>query len=170
MLSLVAAIAVFSMSCIRGAREATATLPSAVRDAIAARGFRPVPGRSECNVFRGQFARRGQYGWAVFCAGDSGSRLYVSVDDSGKDIELVESWPLQPTRSDSVARCDFWRATPRVVQDYVQHLKDEPGQGAEVLPELAPIDHDGIEEGVGDVASLVYYRHGGRWLSFVGSD
>lgn len=170
MLSLIAAIAAFSMSCNRSAREATAPLPSAVRDAIAARGFRPVPGRSECNSFRGQFARRGKYGWAVFCTGDSGSRLYVSIDDSGKNIELVESWPPQPARSDSVARCDFWRATPRVVRDYVQHWKDEPGQGAEVLPDLGPMDHDGIEEGVAEVASIVYYRHGGRWVSFVGSD
>jgi hypothetical protein len=108
------------------------------------------------NVLRGQFAKPGQFDWAVLCSSKHVTRLLVFWDGSPQNPTELSVFPNRNGVSE-------WYIRP-VGKDFIeQHYRAYGG------PKPPPIDHDGIESG-GEHVSTVFYRYRGKWLQLQGAD
>jgi hypothetical protein len=84
-----------------------------------------------------------------------------------------------PHTTDIVIACHYaWRgsdlslplaATPGNHRRTILHYHkayNQPG----IDPPLPPINHDGINDGIMEKASTIYYYHRGKWLGLHGAD
>lgn len=119
------------------------------------------------NVIRGQFARSGQYDWAVLCSRKRVSDILVFWNGSTKsvaEIARAEDRNFLQTISE-VGEAGFSRAIDVVDKDYIlEHFREYGG--------LKPpsITHQGINDAYVEKASTVIYFHRKRWLELQGAD
>lgn len=119
------------------------------------------------NVIRGQFARNGQFDWAVLCSRKSVSAILVFWNGSTKSVAETARAPdrdFLQTISEN-GKAGFSRAIDVVGKDYIlEHFREYGG----LKP--PPITHQGINDAYVEKASTVIYYHRKRWLELQGAD
>lgn len=145
-------------------------LPNSVRDDLDARGC-TIPqvyccNRKPHNVISGHFRHPGQVDWAVLCSIDRQSTLLVYWRGSAESVSELSTtadkhW-LQGIGGDNVG---FSHGISTVDAKYM--TDHALSYGAEVPPVL---DHEGIDDGFMDKASIVRYWYEGDWLMLQGAD
>jgi len=123
-----------------------------------------------CNVFHGEFVRRGQTDWEVFCFSDTSSSLLIFWGGTGGRVEKMLDTSTPSRTAKQSDPCYFRAARPGVIRTYLRYWTTHPGQGAAPPPAIARVTHDGIEENLGGGATAVHYRHGGKWMVLEGMD
>ena len=119
------------------------------------------------NVIRGQFARRGQYDWAVLCSRKRISSIIVFWNGSAKrPSEIAKSEDKTYLQSTDEHRgIGFSRVIGVVGKKFI--LDHYRAYGGLKPP---PITHQGIDDGFMEKASVVLYFHRHRWLELQGAD
>jgi hypothetical protein len=119
------------------------------------------------NVIRGQFARRGQFDWAILCSRNRVSSILVFWKGSTKSVtEIAPSDDKDYLQGiDDTGNIGFSRAIGVVGKDYIlKHYREYGGR------KPPPIKHQGIEDAFVEKASLVHYFYRKRWLKLQGAD
>ena len=119
------------------------------------------------NVIRGQFAKSGQFDWAVLCSRNRVSAILVFWNGSTKSVaEIARSDDKDFLQTISEGgTIGFSRAIDVVDKDYIlEHYREYGG--------LKPptIKHQGINDAYVEKASSVYYFYRKRWLELQGAD
>jgi len=117
------------------------------------------------NVIHGEFAKKGQYDWAVLCSKNFVSVILIFWGGSEKNISEIAEMP-DKTFLQGVdgGRIGYSRAISIVKQYIMDHYKAYGGL------EPPPIDHKGIDDAFIEKASLVHYYYRGKWLQLTGAD
>lgn len=153
----------------RLAPEAFPELPLAVAGVLRARNCmvpQPAAGGEARNVIRGEFFARGERGWAVFCSANGSTTLLAFRNDHDTNPDALS------TREDRYAALELEDGSAVYVdtimavgRDFiVNHYRAYGG------PTPPPIDHQGIDVGILDKASITWYFHQGKWLQLTGAD
>ena len=119
------------------------------------------------NVIRGQFARRGQFDWAILCSRNRVSSILVFWNGSTKSVaEIARSDDKDYLQTiDDTANIGFSRAIDVVGKSYIfAHYREYGGR------KPPPIKHQGINDAFVEKASLVHYFYRKRWLKLQGAD
>lgn len=119
------------------------------------------------NVIRGQFAKRGQFDWAVLCSRNRVSAILVFWNGSTKSVSEMaraeDKGFLQITGSSG--KIGFSRAIDVVGNDFIlRHYRKYGGR------KPPPIYHQGIDDIFVEKASTVHYFYRKRWLELQGAD
>ena len=116
------------------------------------------------NVVRGQFARRGQFDWAILCSRNRVSSILVFWNGSTKSVAEIASEDDKDylQKIDDTENIGFSRAIRVVGKDRVFDYYGE--YGGRKPP---TVKNQGINDAAGD-ASSVYYFHRQRWLRVQG--
>lgn len=119
------------------------------------------------NVVRGQFAKSGQFDWAVLCSRDRVSSILIFWNGSIKSVAEIASSDdkdfLQTV--DGAGSVGFSRAIDVVDSDYI--LEHYGEYGGKKTPE---IKHQGINDAFIEKASSVHYFYRRQWLRLQGAD
>jgi hypothetical protein len=121
------------------------------------------------NVIRGEFAKSGQFDWAVLCSRNRVSVILVFWNGSIKSVAEIARADdrdfLQTGAGDDGSKAIFSRAIDVVDKDYIlEHYREYNGT------KPPPIKHQGINDAYVEKASTVRYFHRGRWLELQGAD
>jgi hypothetical protein len=110
------------------------------------------------NVTSGSFKLAGQQDWAVLCSRHRTSSILIFWAGSVRSVsEIAEG------KGDG--SCQTITAVGR---EYIlQHYRYYRQSGAPTPP---PINHQGIDEGNCETASMVWYLYRGKWLKLQGAD
>lgn len=119
------------------------------------------------NVIRGEFAKSGQFDWAVLCSRNRVSAILVFWNGSTKSVAEIaqadDRGYLQTISEGGGA--GFSRAIDVVDRDYIlEHYWEYNGT------KPPPIKHQGISDAFVEKASTVRYFYRGRWLELQGAD
>jgi hypothetical protein len=132
-------------------------LPPNLKSELERRGCTiPVDLPVSPNVVRGQFAKHGEFDWAVLCSTQHVTTLLVFWNGSPQNATELLAIPNYNNVSE-------WYIRPVGKNFIEQHYRAYGG------PKPPPIDHEGIESG-GEHASTVFYRYRGKWLHLQGAD
>jgi hypothetical protein len=119
------------------------------------------------NVIRGEFARSGQFDWAVLCSRKCASTILVFWNGSTKSVSetaRAEDRNFLQTISEG-GKVGFSRAIDVVDKDYIlEHYREYGGT------KPPPITHQGINDAYVEKASTVLYFYRKRWLELHGAD
>jgi hypothetical protein len=121
------------------------------------------------NVIRGEFAKSGQFDWAVLCSRNRVSAIWVFWNGSTKSVaEIARAADrdfLQTGAGDDGSKAIFSRAIDVVGKDYIlEHYREYNGK------KPPPIKHQGINDAYVEKASTVHYFYRKRWLLLQGAD
>jgi hypothetical protein len=111
------------------------------------------------NVIRGQFAKPGQTDWAVLCSRNGRTSILVFWNGSDQNPAEIVAAP------DPAPGQQFLTQIRPVGRDFI--LSRYRAYGG---PKPPPIDHQGIDQSIMEVASTVHYYYRGKWLQLQGSD
>lgn len=103
------------------------------------------------NVIQGQFLKPGQRDWAVLCWHQDKSSILIYPGSAAADVQTVRSEDHDPYRI--IHTVTAFVLQKRAVRD-------------KLTESLPPFDHDGIEDGPIQKASLVLYYRDGEWVDF----
>ena len=118
------------------------------------------------NVVYGRFTDPGRLDVAVLCSVEGVSSIRVYRDGSTTDVAAVRPAPDRRYLMDvGGGEIGFTRengvADPKFIRD---HHAVYGG------PKPPPLDHDGVDDGFFEAASVVWYWHDGEWLQLTGAD
>lgn len=119
------------------------------------------------NVIRGQFAKRGQFDWAILCSRNRVSSILVFWNGSTKSVaEIARSDDKDYLQTiDDTPRIGFSRAIAAVGKSHIfAHYREYGGR------KPPPIKHQGVNDAFIEKASLVHYFYRNRWLKLQGAD
>jgi len=118
------------------------------------------------NVIRGQFARSGQFDWAVLCSRSRVSSILVFWNGSTKSVaEIARSDDKSFLQGIGGENIGFSRAIDVVDKDYIlEHYREYGGR------KPPQIKHQGINDAFVEKASSVHYFYRKRWLELQGAD
>ncbi len=121
------------------------------------------------NVIRGEFAKSGQFDWAVLCSRNRVSAILVFWNGSTKSVAEIAHADdrnfLQTGAGDDGSKAIFSRAIDVVDKDYIlEHYREYGGR------KPPPIKHQGINDAYVEKASSVHYFYRKRWLELQGAD
>ncbi len=136
------------------------SLPPGARTVFERRGCRvpqsPYAGTSPSNVVQGHFGRKDQTDWAALCA-------------AGETMIVVIAWGGPAACPDTLQRTaqpvSEEHGIAAVDSAYIE--QHEQWYGGE---RSFPVDHEGIDFGIEDKASTVWYCHDGEWWQLPGAD
>lgn len=118
------------------------------------------------NVIRGQFARSGQFDWAVLCSRQRVSAILVFWNGSTKSVaEIARREDKDFLQVIADEKVGFSRGISVVGKDYI--LKHYLDYGGKKPPKSR---HQGINDAFIEKASSVHYLYRGRWLELQGAD
>lgn len=123
--------------------------------------------REPHNIIRGEFLRPGQTDWAVLCSRNGRSSIMLFSRGSAKSVtQLAEASDENYLQTiNEGGRIGYSRMIEAVGRDYIlSHYRDYGG------PRPPSIDHQGIDDGFAEKASVVRYYYRGRWLELQGAD
>ena len=138
-------------------------LPDEVRTYLQENGYlipQQAGWRHLNNVAQGRFFRRGQTDWAVLASKKGMTSILVFPNGECEGVVSLASTPT--AQSAWVEGFQRWMATmeiPHLLQDFAAN-----GEG-----KLPPINHEGINDGLG-MCSVVHYFYQGKWLRLPGCD
>jgi hypothetical protein len=78
--------------------------------------------------------------------------------------EVIERGTFDPAPDADKCEADVGIATPKYIRDHARAYAPEE------LKHLPKLDHDGVNVGICEKASIVYYLHQGTWLGLQGAD
>lgn len=144
-------------------------LPPAVAAVLSRRGCTiPQPDRDGpgVNVIRGEFFEAGSVGWAVLCSTEGKSSILVFRSGQDEKPEaLGESEDANYYSGTGQAWTSYSRRITAVDRKFiVSHYRAYGG------PRPPAIGHHGIDDAFLEKASVVWYRHGGKWVRLQGAD
>lgn len=121
------------------------------------------------NVIRGEFAKSGQFDWAVLCSRRRVSSILVFWKGSTRAVsEIARAADINFLQTiDGAGNAGFSRAIEAVGKDYILERRRRGDDGGKNPP---PIRHQGINDAFVEKASSVYYLYRKRWLEFDGAD
>jgi hypothetical protein len=127
----------------------------------------PFASLSRQNVIHGSFTRSAHVDWAVLCSRELTSAILVFRDGNPNAVEELGRRPdadfLQGTGPNQIG---FSRAISVASAAFIhEHHK---WYGGPVPPPV--ITHAGIDDAFVEKASVVWYRHAGKWLQLTGSN
>jgi len=134
--------------------DSFAAIPAPVRSTLRARGcLIPQPYENvRSNAVKGAFTRKGAIEWAVTCALPTSVQVLIMSAESGGVVDSLN------------IAIDYTLATyPRAA--FAHRTDDDYGNA---IPQ--PIDHDAIDVGILEKASVANYRAGGVWYRIITSD
>ncbi len=149
--------------------EAFPQLPAAIAGVMRARRCtvpQPQPDGPAKNVIRGEFFRKGESGWALFCeVGNTTSLLaFRNEDDTNPDTVSTYTGENLPVDLGG----DRWGYTNQLYaaqpEDMLRRYRIGGG------PVAPPFDHEAIDDGFLDKGSARWYFRDGKWLAVPGSD
>jgi hypothetical protein len=143
-------------------------LPRAVSEDLARRGC-TIPQtylqRGPRNVISGRFRDSRQRDWAILCSRDRASTILVYWGGSTADVTRLAKSPDDEWLQDvGHGRFGFSRFIRTATADALRHKRRASGSSH------PPITHDGIEQGMIEKGSSVYYWNAGRWGQLPGTD
>jgi hypothetical protein len=147
-------------------------LPAEVKQDLAVRGcripwYRGSTARNDKAVASGHFVSADSVGWAVVCHGNATRTqdvLVYSMQGGEWKRDLIEHGSFDPAPTEDRCESSVNAANPRTIRGYARAFApDEPGA-------IRGLDHDGVDVGYCDKASIVYYYRSGRWLQLQGAD
>ncbi len=150
--------------------EAFPELPAAVAGVLRSRGCQVPQSRLEGpgrNVVRGEFFAAGEMGWAVLCS--VGRRTTLLAFRNDRDMEPAAVTVHEDdgyVAAPAVAEVGYAYDLSVVGRDYI--VTHHRAYGGPEPP--ATIDHQGIDEGFLEKASVVWYSYQGAWLRLQGAD
>jgi hypothetical protein len=119
------------------------------------------------NVIRGQFARLGQFDWAVLCSVNRTSSILIFWRGSVRSVSEIGKRPdgdfLQGI--DGEGTIGFSRSIFPVDKGYIHARYQEYGG-----PKPPQTKHEGINDAFVEKASHVHYYYRGRWKLLQGAD
>ena len=130
------------------------SIPASVRSTLRARGCMiPQPYENvKSNAVKGAFTAKGATEWAVTCALPTSVQALIISGESGAVVDSLR------------VAIDYMLATyPRAA--FADRTNDDDGKS---IPQ--PIDHDAIDVGILEKASVANYRAGGVWYRIITSD
>ena len=113
------------------------------------------------NVIRGSFARNDQTDWAILCSAGGVTRILVFWKGSDETVSALASTNDDITQENG----RYLRAILPVSSDRIKSYHDAFGG-----PKPPPIDHEGIDDCLGEKVSYVRYFYAGKWLKLTGAD
>lgn len=119
------------------------------------------------NVIRGQFARSGQFDWAVLCSRNRVSSILVFGNGSTKSVaEIAASDDKSFLQNvDGAGNIGFSRAIDVVDENYIlEHYREYGGR------KPLRIKYQGINDAFVEKASTVHYFYRKGWLVLQGAD
>jgi len=121
------------------------------------------------NVIRGQFAKSGQFDWAVLCSRKRVSAIMVFWNGSTKFVAEIARIDdrnfLQTGEGGDGSKASFSRAIEVADKNYIlEHYREYNGT------KPPPIKHQGINDAYVEKASSVHYFYRKRWLELQGAD
>lgn len=119
------------------------------------------------NVVRGQFAKSGQFDWAVLCSRNRVSSILVFWNGSTKSVaEIASSNDKDFLQTiDGAGNVGFSRAIGVVDKDYIlEHSREYGGRKPQ------QIKHQGINDAFMEKASSVHYFYRKKWFELPGAD
>ena len=123
--------------------------------------------RAPHNIVRGRFTSATHQDWAVPCSRRQVSSILVFRSGSVASVLELARQPdrnyLQNVGPGGVI--GFSRALGVADPKFIREHHEWYGG-----PEPPPLDHDGINDMFVGKASVVWYRHAGRWLQLTGAD
>jgi len=145
-------------------------LPGLVRVELERRGCtmpQDATNPEKHNVIRGQFARRGQFDWAVLCSVKGASSILVFWNGSAKaPASIAPSEDSRWVQSLGQGKSGYSRRIAAVGRAVI--LSHYHAYGGQKPP--SPLDHQGIDDAFVGKASVTYYFHRGKWLQLTGAD
>ncbi|MGP8260466.1 MAG: hypothetical protein ACLQM6_11010 [Acidobacteriaceae bacterium] len=81
--------------------------------------------------------------------------------------EIITNGTYDPSPNADKCETQVDVATPTVIRSYARSFAPVAPEELKLLPRL---DHDGVDIGICDKASEIYYFSNGRWLQFQGAD
>jgi hypothetical protein len=109
------------------------------------------------NVIRGEFQQKGEFQWAVLCQRPDRGVSVLVFGDSGQKPAVAATFT-----ADQHA---CWTLITAVGKHFInEHHRTYGGR------KPPPIDHQGIDYGICEKASVVYYYYQGHWLELAGAD
>ena len=146
------------------------SLPAIVREVLVTRRClvpQPFMAKSPRNAILGSFTEKGVREWAVVCSiKDTSQILIVDAGNGAVKDSLGRSADTNWIQGMGERQWGFSRVLgvfhKELMQDWVQ---DDEGR-----PFPRPIDHDAINEGFLEKASVAYYRADGIWYRATTSD
>jgi hypothetical protein len=118
------------------------------------------------NVIKGQFARPGEWDWAVLCSIKGVSTILVFWNGSEQNPAAIA--PMEDRnflQGITAGKIGYSRGISPVGKDFIMRHYDAYGG-----PKPPPVDHQGIDDAFIEKASVTWYSHGGRWLKLTGAD
>lgn len=116
------------------------------------------------NVVHGRFTDRGRTDVAVLCSVDGVSSIRVYRGGSTIDVAMVSPVPDRHYLMDvGGGETGFTREITVADPEYIRDHHEFYGG-----PEPPPLDHDGVDDGFFEAASVVWYWHDGEWLQLTG--
>jgi hypothetical protein len=117
------------------------------------------------NVIIGSFLRKGQKDWAVLCSSGQVSSILIYPNEATKNVYTIASLPDKHYLMKIGDKIVYARGIESVNAGYIVRHHEAYGG-----PKPPPIDHEGINNMLGDTASSVFYYHRGKWLRLTGAD
>ncbi|MDP9201342.1 MAG: hypothetical protein M3P26_05345 [Gemmatimonadota bacterium] len=130
------------------------SIPASVRSTLRERGCMiPQPYANEKNnAVKGAFTAKGTIEWAVTCALPTSTQALIISAESGAVVDSLN------------VAMDYTLGTLHGAA-FAHRTTDDYGKS---IPQ--PIDHDAIDVGILEKASIAYYRAGGVWYQIITSD
>jgi hypothetical protein len=141
------------------ALDAFPQLPPTVAGVLRDRGCtipQPSPTGPPRNVIRGQFFRSGESGWAVYCSADKTTAVLAFRNDRDTQPDVISS---------SGEYGDSHEILSVEPQEFLRRYRM---MGGPVPPSI--LDHQGIDDGFAEKASVRWYFHDGKWTQYPGAD
>ena len=151
--------------------DAFAELPLEIREALKTRGCTIpqayVP-ESPHNVIQARFTKADTLDIAVLCSRDQKSSILVFLGGLAEEMKELASEPDRMFLQGGVDG-DIWFSrridviSPQTIRKYLEWHGDE-------VPDLPPLDHDGIDDNFVGKASVIWYWREGQWMGLPGAD
>jgi hypothetical protein len=154
---------------IRSSPSAFPQLPAGVTRELEARRC-AIPQAASVNklhnVIRGEFAKKGQFDWAVVCSVGGVSTILVFWNGSATSVaELARSADRNFLQGITSTELGYSRGIGAVGRDVI--LRRSIAVGVTAPP---VVEHQGIEDTFMEKASITYYFCEGKWLQLPGAD
>jgi len=119
-------------------------------------------------VIHGQFAKQGQIDWAVLCSKDGVSMIMIFWNGSPSRVDSLAPAPdLDYLQEIEPGEIGYSRKISTIAPKGIRYIYATFGGGGR--PPFA-LDHDGIDDYFMEKASVVHFRHGGKWIRLAGAD
>ena len=119
-------------------------------------------------MIQGHFERPGQTDWAVLGSRGGASTILVFWGGKADSVDSLATLEDEIFLQDfGAGRIGYSRMISTIGPSAMQGLYDSFGEGEQ--PPV-PLKHEGIEDSFIDKASVVHFRHAGKWVELVGMD